>query len=474
MAGIRQTFDSDGKPHPKWKFWYKDWQGKRVFKTGTADPERTLALAESFEAKEDRIRRDIELGISLPPTSAELAKPKPIGEIIDEYQAWGRAQGGKGGRPWSSVHARMTETQLKFWLARLGLKTISDLYGLLPRVERELRELVCVPRKTKDDTKKPKAPTPASGKTKENYAGAITAFCAYAKRRGYISSNPMDERVPFDITAKTQRRAMTAEDVQKLLEAAAPHRRLLYEVAFCTGLRVNELRQLTPAHIDVERSGLRLDAAWTKARKSGLQRLPAELLVRLQKAAQSGQAKALYAEFSRTSERKDVPSDPLLYVPSHPARDMEKDLIAAGLAKWGPEGKADFHACRAAYTTFIEESGAHDKELQEMARHSNARITFKRYVKAHDSRLRELTEAVGSKVLVRSACATSVQQKAVGAEGDFIPNDINGLSDLNWSGRRDLNPRPLAPQASALIQAAPRPDDWMEIQVCCRHPVENA
>ena len=31
-------------------------------------------------------------------------------------------------------------------------------------------------------------------------------------------------------------------------------------------------------------------------------------------------------------------------------------------------------------------------------------------------------------------------------------------ADLRWSGREDLNLRPLAPQASALIQAAPRPD----------------
>jgi len=448
MAGIRQTIDKDGNPHPKWRFWFIDWQGKRVWKTGTEDPERTQAVADSFEARDAALRKQIELGLAEPPTSADLAKPVPIADIITEYLAWGNAQGGKGGRAWGGGHARMQKSRLKFWCDRLGLKTISDLSGILRRVERELRELHCIPKVPKDPQKK-KAPTPATGKTKENYAGALSSFCGWARQRGYIASDPLDGRVPFDITPATQRRAMTADEIHKLLNSSAPHRRLLYEVAFCTGLRANELRQLTPAHVDATLGGLRLEATWTKARKPGFQPLPKELVARLQESAKAGTAKARYANVAWKGQRKSgtlpqftFPADPLLYVPSHPARDLEKDLIAAGMTKWGPDGKVDFHAARVAYTTFIFEAGATLKEAQTMARHSDPNQTANTYGRARKGRLDDLAQAVGDVVLQRPICATDVQQKAVGAESDVISQDTNGLRVSEKWRRRESNPRP--------------------------------
>ena len=65
------------------------------------------------------------------------------------------------------------------------------------------------------------------------------------------------------------------------VQFAFPHRRLLLETAFMSGLRANELRNLKPNHIDLERGGLILEAEWTKNRKDGLQPLPDDLLRRL-------------------------------------------------------------------------------------------------------------------------------------------------------------------------------------------------
>ena len=45
-----------------------------------------------------------------------------------------------------------------------------------------------------------------------------------------------------------------------------------------SGLRANELRNLKPNNIDLERGGLILEAEWTKNRKDGLQPLPDDLL----------------------------------------------------------------------------------------------------------------------------------------------------------------------------------------------------
>ena len=57
---------------------------------------------------------------------------------------------------------------------------------------------------------------------------------------------------------------MTPDEIARLLDVCPAYRRLLYETAFLTGLRVNELRHLTIDHLDDVRGGSRLDADWTK------------------------------------------------------------------------------------------------------------------------------------------------------------------------------------------------------------------
>ncbi|MFA6110994.1 MAG: tyrosine-type recombinase/integrase, partial [Candidatus Latescibacterota bacterium] len=127
---------------------------------------------------------------------------------------------------------------------------------------------------------------------------------------------------PFDITPRTIRRALRPEEIRAVLEAAAPHHRLLLETAFLTGLRVHELRSLEVEDLDGERGGVRLHAEWTKNRKAGFQPVPRALLERLREFAASGAPKQLYARFGT----KKVPAHPLLFVPSHPARALDEAL----------------------------------------------------------------------------------------------------------------------------------------------------
>ena len=133
----------------------------------------------------------------------------------------------------------------------------------------------------------------------------------------------------------------------RLLDVCVPHRRLLYETAFLTGLRAKELRSLALVHLDTRRRGLNLDAEWTKNRKLGFQRLPRELLERLRCFADVRVAEQLYERFyKRRDATRKTPPDPLLFVPFSLSRDFDKDLNAAGIPKWRPEGKLDFHAIR--------------------------------------------------------------------------------------------------------------------------------
>lgn len=147
----------------------------------------------------------------------------------------------------------------------LGLQTLRDLYGVLPRVEKALRDL------SKN----------RAGKTVSNYAEAIGAMCDWAVKRGYLADDPLQAMAPFDTTPLTQRRAMTTEEFARLLKVSEPHQALLFETAYMSGLRANELRSLTVNDLSLEPCGFHLDAAWTKNRKAGFQPLDADLAHRL-------------------------------------------------------------------------------------------------------------------------------------------------------------------------------------------------
>ena len=174
---------------------------------------------------------------------------------------------------------------------------------------------------------------------------------------------------------------------------------------------------LTINHLDQRRHGLHLEAAWTKNRKSGFQQLPTALVERLEAFVRSGEAVQMYDRFyEHRGDRDRIPSNPLLYVPSHTARDLGIDLEAAGIPKNTPDGKIDFHACRNAYVSLVVESGATVKETQELARHSTPQLTMNVYARARTERLSEAVERVGEVVLSTPERVPSVYRMAVGAE----------------------------------------------------------
>ena len=173
------------------------------------------------------------------------------------------------------------------------------------------------------------------------------------------------------------------------------------ETAFLTGLRANDLRNLTVEHLDVQRCGLHLEAAWTKNRKPGFQPLPVTLVKRLQ--AWAGHASEVYETFDtrggRKAGRRVIPLNPLLYVPSHPARSLDSDLAAAGIPKVTPAGKLDFHAVRLAYINLIIETGVTVKEAQVLARHATPELTMNIYGRVKEERLWHAVEHVADTLL---------------------------------------------------------------------------
>lgn len=284
-----------------------------------------------------------------------------------------------------------------------------------------------------------------SPKTLKNYAECLSTFCCWAKKRGYLDRNPLEDLATFEGAPESLKRALTPEEFGKVLAVAPEHRRLLYEVAMMTGLRAGELRSLSPASVDLNKSVLILSADWTKNRKPGLQPIPGDLAQRLVEYGKNGVARELYDKHYGRSDAKmaDIPDNPLLFISTHPSRELDKDLKAAGIPKEIPgEGKVDFHSLRVCFVTMIINAGANAKEAQELARHSNPNLTMNTYAKARTDHMAELVNQVSSTVQEHSERALCVHIEEI--EGDSqpaIPLSVNNLDGvLGWWRRRDSKP----------------------------------
>jgi integrase len=387
MAGVRKKPNKSGK----YQAWFINYAGKRKFFAATRRKAESLRMAERLEDE----HRQIRLGYRPIPQTADRHRSKSFAETTQEYIAWGKVQGGRGGRPWGKEHAFKKERHLNQWQEKLGFKTMSDLDGILPKVEAVLREL--------NEQNK-------AGRTMRNIVDALTTFCNWSVVRSYLSENPLKNLGKIDTTPETTRRAMRPEEIKALLAVAPEYRRLLYEIALISGLRAKELRALTTDHVDLKQGGICLEAKWTKNRKAGFQYLPKGLLERLMAFAESDVIPKLYQRFYMTFT---CPANPLLYVPSHTAREMDIDLAKAGIPKETHEGKLDFHACRTAFVTLAAEAGANMKELQTMARHSTPALTANVYARTREERLSEIADKIADNVFFDEKCAKSVHRKHI-------------------------------------------------------------
>ena len=273
---------------------------------------------------------------------------------------------------------------------------LGDLADILPQVEAAIQRLS----------------QSRSRKTVANYVESLTAFCDWCVTHQYLAVDPLHALGRLATTPQTHRRAMTVAEIQRLLEVASVHRRLLYETAFLSGLRANELRSLTLAHLDRTRHGLHLEAAWTKNRQASFQPLPAQLVEDLYGFASAGYPQDLYAR-SAHKWRHALPVEPLLYVPTHPARTLDADLVRAGIPKEAVGGKLDFHAVRLAYINLVIEAGATVKEAQTLARHATPQMTLGVYGRTREERLHEVVEQVATVLQGEPQRAVSVHSSDI-------------------------------------------------------------
>lgn len=371
MAGVRKKPQASGK----YQAWFIAMDGQRKFFLGVRSRPETLRMAQRLEDE----HRQVRLGYRPPPHPSDQYQTRPLVEVVQEYLAWGQLQGGRRGHPWSPRHFENRQRHLAWWQAQLSLKVLGDLNGCLPAVETALQMLE----------------RGHASKTLAQYAESLSAFCDWCMARHYLAEDPLKALGRLSTIPQTRRRALTIDEIQRLLNGVPDYMRLVYETALLSGLRRQELQRLTRSHLDYARGGLRLTADLTKNRQDGFQPLPRRLIEDLDAFASAGFPQELYARaLQRTDAKRPVPQDALLYVPLGLARRFAQDLARLGIAKDVSEGKLDFHATRVTYINMVIEAGASVKEAQALARHATPALTLGVYGRTRESRLHDVVGKV--------------------------------------------------------------------------------
>lgn len=372
MAGVSGRRYADGC----WRIWIIDRHGKQIFLKGTRSRRESYNWAMMLEARERAIR----LGIIPAPSGEEIHRDDPIEGVITEYLDWGRSQGGLRKRGWSSKHEKTKRTHLAYWVEALQLRILGDLRNRLADAEACVREL-------KEQW---------TNKTCNEYINALTSWCSWCDKRGYLDDNPFMDLELLDGEPEFERRALTVEEIGRLLDCADPDRRILYEAVLLSGLRANEARQLSVKDLRLKQEGFHLSAKWTKGRRECLQPLPGWFLKRLQAYGEQKTAYALYRRYGKDSLK--IPADPLLFVPRDTARSLDVDLKRAGIDKDPEKGKLDFHALRTSFSTLLDEAGATEKTKEVLLRHGPSTLAHKRYVKVRPEQPGQVVNKVAERL----------------------------------------------------------------------------
>lgn len=374
MPGIVKR--GDGK---KYRVWFIDEHGKRIYKTGFVDRKQSLQLAQDLE-RQARYERE---GLAEKGTRVrKVADSKPIASHVADWRLSMLARRDK------PSHARhMANTALKI----LSSADVTSVGNARPELIEMALDRLSVTR---------------SARTRNHAAGAIKAFFRWLYTMDRIREIPRGitglKKVSEESDPRLIRRALSPDDLQRLIAAArtgpdrvatkdrrggkvtaiitGPDRAMLYDLAAGTGFRANELRSLTLESFDLgDAPTVTIHAAYSKNAKTVAQPIRADLAERLR-------------EFL-----KDRGPGRVFSVPEKTGEMIRDDLASAGLDYGDALDRADFHALRSYFITDLVRSGVDADTCRRLARHSDVRLTLQRYTKSTEKTLRDGLELGGKK-----------------------------------------------------------------------------
>jgi integrase len=227
--------------------------------------------------------------------------------------------------------------------------------------------------------------------TINNYIKAVKCFVQYLVDIDIFPSHPLKQirKLNEELDRRKQRRAMTKEEIERLLfstahgitrKAGRPEERvLIYQLLLGTGLRSTELSLLTPSQIDFDYCRLRIEAAKTKNKKADILPLRPDLVRALKERMKTTGIKPHERFFQHDHQQ-------LRFV-------FYLDLKAAGIERLGSDGRSiDVHSLRKTFGTMLAKAGVPLTTTQRLMRHSTPLLTAKLYIDVEGS---DMMEALG-------------------------------------------------------------------------------
>jgi integrase len=360
---------------------YRDGAGiVETVATGCRDETAARQVLADLERRAELIRSKVM-------TAAEAAIGKHRGTALaahfDSYREHQQAGGATG------KHVEESRGRLDRLSEECGFSTLSEL-------SREAFERWLAQR----------GPEGMSARTRNAYRENLVAFCNWCVDSGRLVGNPFAAVAKANVKAdpRRQRRAMTEEELRRLLDAArrrplrddaamkkpallaqrellGRERALQYKTLVLTGLRKGELASLAVGQLSLDGadSYLTLDAADEKNREGNTVPLRADLVAdlrawladKLHRSQEDARRHAKPIPFR-------LPADaPVFKVPKNLLRQLDRDLKAAGIAKRDERGRTlDVHALRTTFGTLMSKGGVAPRTAHAAMRHSDIRLTM--------------------------------------------------------------------------------------------------
>lgn len=260
------------------------------------------------------------------------------------------------------------------------------------------------------------------GETANDYLSALSRFFNWLRRRRSVIENPVEfvERVDTRASAREYRRALTTEEVVRLLDVTPHPRRVVYRMVVETGLRRCELQGLRWADFNLG-AGAESAPDRPEAVAQGACRF----------IASEGGTVRVQASISKNRRTAVLPLGPVLVgelvalrgdaapfqmvfkglVPRLPR--LRKDLSRAGVAFVDETGRrVDLHALRKTFGTALVLNGAQPRVVMEAMRHSDLKLTMRTYMDA--AQLTGPLEAAVRQLPWNANCGTISRGSATG------------------------------------------------------------
>ena len=367
---------------------------------------RTIPLFKDKTASQQKaaqLEKEIELARAGVVDQYKKHRKRPLAEHLEDF---GQSLLSKGGtaknakQVKSRVKRVFDECKFTFWNDIQASKVQHKISGLRNIIETKAG---------------PKDLGEISAQTHNFYLKAVKQFCKWMVQDGRASESPVEhlQTINVRVDRRHDRRSLEPDEIRRLLEATQAaskrfgmtgyERALLYRFAAYTGLRANEIRNLTVSSFDFDNCTVNVKAACSKRKREDILPLRKDITAELQSFVAG-----------------KLPTVQVFKVPEKTADMLKADLEAVKIPYVDDAGRyADFHALRHSTGSLLAASGVHPKVIQSIMRHSDINLTMSRYT--HIFRGQESEAVAGMPDLslpskgAQKAVATGTDNKPIGA-----------------------------------------------------------